>query len=170
MSQLTAGEAEAVTAPSQDRHRRPRSAAESRSWRSEDRLLVRTARQGGGWLVLLSLTTLVLAGLQVVLPAVLGRALDAVVGHASRKWLVWAAVMLLVLALGAALSEVANGAATARSTAWLRAGLLRQILGLGTRQSLRFPAGELASRLSANADDAGGLAPRSEERRVGTEG
>ncbi len=110
--------------------------------------------------MLLSLTTLVLAGLQVVLPAVLGRALDAVVGHASRTWLIWAAALLVVLALGAALSEVANGAATARSTAWLRAGLLRQILGLGTRQSLRFPAGELASRLSANADDAGGLAPQ----------
>jgi ATP-binding cassette subfamily B protein len=96
----------------------------------------------------------------VILPAVLGKALDAVVGHASRTWLVWAVALLAIVMLGAALSEVATGAAVARSTAWLRAGVLRQILGLGTRQSLRFPAGELASRLSANADDAGRVAPQ----------
>ena len=110
--------------------------------------------------MLLSLTTLVLAGVQVVLPAVLGKALDAVVGHASRTWLVWAVALLGIVVLGAALSEVADGAAVARSTAWLRSGVLRQILGLGTRQSLRFPAGELASRLSANADAAGRVAPQ----------
>jgi len=107
----------------------------------------------------MSLTTLVLAGIQLVLPAVLGRALDAVVGHAPRTWLVWAAALLAMLALGAALNEVADGAAVAKSTAWLRVGVLRQILGLGTRQSQRLSAGELASRLSANADDAGKVAP-----------
>src|SRR5437660_1630290 len=136
------------------------SLAGPRRWRSEDRLLVRAARQGGGWLVLLSLTTLVLAGAQVVLPAVMGKALDAAIGHAPRTWLVWAVALLGLLMVGAALSEVADGAAIARSTAWLRSGVLRQILGLGTRQSLRFPAGELASRLSANADDAGRVAPQ----------
>ncbi len=134
-------------------------AARSGSWRSEDRLLARAACQGGGWLLLMSLTTLVLAGIQLVLPAVLGRALDAVVGHAPRTWLVWAAALLAMLALGAALNEVADGAAVAKSTAWLRVGVLRQILGLGTRQSQRLSAGELASRLSANADDAGKVAP-----------
>jgi ATP-binding cassette subfamily B protein len=102
----------------------------------------------------------VLAGAQVVLPAVMGKALDAAIGHASRTWLVWAVALLGLLMVGAALSEVADGAAIARSTAWLRAGVLRHILGLGTRQSLRFPAGELASRLSANADDAGRVAPQ----------
>jgi ATP-binding cassette subfamily B protein len=132
----------------------------SRPWQSEDRLLVRTGRQGGWWLVLLSLGTLVLVGLQVAVPAVLGRALDAVMGNASRAWLVWAVALLVVLLAGAALSEVAEGAVVARSTAWLRFGVLRQILGLGTRQRLRFGAGELASRLSANADDVGRVAPQ----------
>src|SRR5882757_3236543 len=79
-----------------------------RRWRSEDRLLVRTARKGGWWLVLLSLTTLVLAGVQVVLPAVLGKALDAVIGHASRTWLVWAVALLGIIVLGAALGKVAD--------------------------------------------------------------
>ena len=96
----------------------------------------------------------------VKLTGKLGSALDAAIGHAPRTWLVWAVALLGLLMVGAALSEVADGAAIARSTAWLRSGVLRQILGLGTRQSLRFPAGELASRLSANADDAGRVAPQ----------
>jgi ATP-binding cassette subfamily B protein len=131
----------------------------ARTWRSEDRLLVATARRGGVWLVAVSLGTLVLAGAQVVVPAVLGRALDAAIGHAPRTWLVWAVALVVLVGAGDALGQLADGAAVARSTAWLRRGLLRRILGLGTARSLRFGAGELASRLSGNADGAGRVAP-----------
>lgn len=74
--------------------------------------------------------------------------------------MLWAVGLLVLLALGASLSELADGVAVARSTARLQTGLLRQLLSIGTRQRLRFPPGELASRFSANADDVSRVAPK----------
>src|SRR5260370_15775795 len=68
-----------------------------RDRRAADRLLLRGAWQSGPWLVPLILTALVLAAASIALPAVLGRAADAVIGRASTSWLTWAAVVVGVL-------------------------------------------------------------------------
>ena len=107
----------------------------------------------------LILTALVLAAASIALPAVLGRAADAIIGRASRSWLTWAAVVVGALVVCDALEDLAAGATTARSTAWLRYSVLRHLLALGTRSSEQFTPGDAASRLAGNAADAGRVAP-----------
>jgi ATP-binding cassette subfamily B protein len=58
-----------------------------------------------------------------------------------------------------ALDDVADGAAIARSTAWLRQTLLEHVLALGPRAGERFSPGELTGRLVGNAAEAGRVAP-----------
>src|SRR5207248_1613223 len=95
----------------------------------------------------------------IALPAVLGRAADAIIGRASKSWLTWAAVVVGALVVCDALEDLAAGATTARSTAWLRHSVLRHLLALGTRSSEQFTPGDAASRLAGNAADAGRVAP-----------
>ena len=127
--------------------------------RAADRLLLSGAWQSGPWLVPLILTALVLAAASIALPAVLGRAADAIIGRASKSWLTWAAVVVGALVVCDALEDLAAGATTARSTAWLRHSVLRHLLALGTRSSEQFTPGDAASRLAGNAADAGRVAP-----------
>jgi ATP-binding cassette subfamily B protein len=120
-----------------------------------NRLLARVAWHGGPWLGLLVATALALAATETVLPAVLGRGLDAVVGRAPKSWLTWCGLVIALLVVFDVLDDLAAGAATAESTAWLRHTTLHHILDLGTRAQRRFTPGEVASRLTGNAAEAG---------------
>lgn len=126
--------------------------------RPPDRLLVQVARDGGRWVALLALASLFIAAAEIALPAVLGRAVDALIADGSAGvWVAWCAGLLVVLVAADALDDLAAGAAVARSTSRLRHGLLQHLLSLGGRSAL--PGGELTTRLVANAADAGRVAP-----------
>jgi ATP-binding cassette subfamily B protein len=134
------------------------------------RLVIRTIRYGGAWASLLAVTSLTQAGAAVLLPAVLGRAVDGVLGGStSLTWPTAYAGLVAVAMTGDALSELSVGASTANATARLRHRFTRHVLGLGTlagqgagqaagrgaRQGAALPAGDLTSRaVTATADTA----------------
>ena len=124
--------------------------------RAADRLLVRIVRRGGGWVGVLLSTSLLLTAAQTVLPAVLGGAVDATLrGNHVAVWLLGCGLLIGVLLVCDVVDELAAGMSTARSSAWLRRTVLDHILVLGTRTTRRFDAGDLTTRLVANAADAG---------------
>src|SRR3989442_12538468 len=100
--------------------------------RAARRLLVRTARHGGGWLLALGVAGLGVAAAETALPAVLGRAVDAVVGRAPGSWLVWVGLLVALLGVCDVLDDLAGGGATASSTAGLRRSVPHHLLRLHT--------------------------------------
>src|SRR3954468_18345925 len=117
-------------------------------------LVIRTIRHGGVWASLLAVTSLLQAGAAVFLPAVLGRAVDGVLGGSTGlTWPLVYAGLVAVSMTGDVLTELSIGATTARATARLRHAFTRHVLGLGTSAGL--PAGDLTSRaVTATADTA----------------
>jgi ATP-binding cassette subfamily B protein len=128
------------------------------SARAADRLLLQAARQGGRSLVLLAVTALLIAGAETALPAVLGRAVDAIVQGDESTWPQWAALLVAALVVSDVVDDLAVGATTARATAWARHALLGRVLALGPRAG-RPAVGDLASRMVANAGVAGRAGP-----------
>ncbi|MGH3374949.1 MAG: ABC transporter ATP-binding protein [Actinoallomurus sp.] len=122
------------------------------------RLVIRTIRYGGVWASLLAVTSLTQAGATVLLPAVLGRAVDAVLGGSTAlTWPIVYACLVGVAMTGDALSELSIGASTANATARLRHRFTRHVLGLGTLTGPGpgLAAGDLTSRaVTATADTA----------------
>lgn len=128
--------------------------------RAADRLLIRVARHGGAWVLILALASLVAAGASIALPAVLGKAVDAIVDDGpTGERVVWCAVIVTVLVVCDALDDLAAGATIARSTAWLRHSTLRHFLALGMRPVRSMPSGEVTTRLVGNAADAARVTP-----------
>jgi ATP-binding cassette subfamily B protein len=128
-------------------------------YRAADRLLARAVRHGGGWTFVVALSALATTGVSLVFPAVLGHAVDGLVSDGSPgPWLTWAAVLVAVLVAGSALDVLASGIAVARSTASLRRTVLRHALALGIRSG-RLGPGEMATRVVANAAEAGRVGP-----------
>ncbi|MGH3947350.1 MAG: ABC transporter ATP-binding protein [Pseudonocardiaceae bacterium] len=133
---------------------RPLTGAGSR--RASDRLILQIVRRGGGWTSLLLVASLALASAETVFPAVLGRAVDAVLGgHNAAPWLVGCGSLVGLLIVSDALDDLASGTSTARATAWLRRSVLDHVLALGTRSVRRFGVGDLTTRMVGNAADAG---------------
>ncbi|MET9680100.1 ABC transporter transmembrane domain-containing protein [Streptomyces coeruleorubidus] len=129
------------------------------SLRAPDRLLLASARRGGVWLGVTVVTSLLLTGATLALPAVMGRTLDAVLGHGDvARWLALSGVLIFVMVAVDAVDDLVGQAAEARSTAWLRHTLLRHVLALGTRATRRFPPGDLVSRLVGNSARTGNAA------------
>jgi ATP-binding cassette subfamily B protein len=96
----------------------------------------------------------------VAFPTVLAHAVDGIVTRGSAgRWLAWSAVLVVVLVAGSALDVLASGVAVARSTAWLRETVLRHVLAAGMRPAARLGPGETATRVVANASEAGRVAP-----------
>jgi ATP-binding cassette subfamily B protein len=135
-------------------------AAPPRAYRAADRLLARTGRQGGAYLIVMALSSLATTGVALAFPTVIGHAVDAIVsGGAAGRWLAWAAGLVTLLVAGSALNALATGYAVSRSTAWLRRIVLRHALALGTRRTAGLGPGEMATRVVANASEAGRVAP-----------
>ncbi|MFG1837045.1 ABC transporter ATP-binding protein [Micromonospora sp. NPDC049175] len=122
---------------------------------SGDRLLRRTARSGGGWTGALAAVALLGAAAELVLPAVLGRAVDAALGGGSGWWAVTAGGLVVVLIAVDTLTDLASGFGAARATAGLRRHLLRHVFALDVRATRRHPVGDLVGRLVGQAADAG---------------
>jgi ATP-binding cassette subfamily B protein len=131
-----------------------------RRYHAADRLLVRSGRQGGPWLVALAVAALASAAGALALPAVLGGAVDALVRDGSPgPWLMWCVLLVGLLVAADMLDSLAAGAAIARSTAWLRHELWRHVLATHRATAGRFPPGDVAGRLVGNAAEAGRVAP-----------
>jgi ATP-binding cassette subfamily B protein len=122
--------------------------------------LVSVGLHGGPAAALLALTAITIAIAETIFPAVLGRALDAAIGHhTSHVWLVWAGLLVALIAVAVALDDLSRGTVTARSTAWIRTVLLRHLLSLGTRAVERIGPGDLVARLVGNAAQAARIGP-----------
>lgn len=120
------------------------------------RLLAAVVRHGGFWVGALVVTSFVLAAAETVLPAMLGRVLDAVVGgDDATAWLLVATLLVGVLVIADTCDDLAAGASSARSTSWLRRSVLRHVLAVGPRGARRFAAGDLVTRMVGNAAEAG---------------
>ncbi|MEV3988528.1 ABC transporter ATP-binding protein [Streptomyces sp. NPDC049837] len=127
--------------------------------RGADRLLLRAARRGGPWVAVMLATALLLAGVYTVLPALMGRALDAVLsGGDTALWLSLSIAAIALLMVCDIADDLAGKLAEARSVAWLRHTLLRDVLGLGARATRRFTPGDLVSRLVGNTARTGQVA------------
>ncbi|MGW0550839.1 ABC transporter ATP-binding protein [Streptomyces altiplanensis] len=128
--------------------------------RAADRLLLKAARRGGPWVVVMMATSLLLAGIYTVLPALMGNTVDAVLsgGGDTAVWLSLSIAAIFVLMVCDMLDDLVGKLAEARSTAWVRHTLLRHVLGLGPRAVRRFAPGDLVSRLVGNSARTGQVA------------
>ncbi|WP_433534207.1 ABC transporter ATP-binding protein [Micromonospora sp. CA-249363] len=120
-----------------------------------DRLLRRTVLAGGGWTAGLAVVALLGAAAELLLPAALGRAVDAALTAGSIWWAVAACGLVVVLVCVDALTDLASGFGAARATAGLRRHLLRHLFALDVRATRRYPVGDLVGRLVGQAADAG---------------
>jgi ATP-binding cassette subfamily B protein len=126
--------------------------------RSADRLLVQTTRGGITWVLPLAIVSTVGAAAGTLLPAVLGRAVDATLAGpvAPGSWVLGCGALIGVIVACDALHELAAGSSTADATAWLRRRVVRHVLAAAPRLTPRFQAGDVVSRLTGGTTDAGG--------------
>ncbi|MCG5449592.1 ABC transporter ATP-binding protein [Micromonospora hortensis] len=120
-----------------------------------DRLLRQTVLAGGGWTAGLAAVALLGAAAELLLPAALGRAVDAALAGGSGWWAVSAGALVVVLIGVDTLTDLASGFGAARATAGLRRRLLRHLFALDVRATRRHPVGDLVGRLVGQAADAG---------------
>ncbi|MGP3979675.1 ABC transporter ATP-binding protein [Streptomyces sp. KR80] len=122
-----------------------------------DRLLVRTVRHSAGRTVMLCLLGSAASAVAVALPTVLGRILDLVLdgGDDLPGWLAACAALIAGEVVLDALVAYATGTTHARSTAWLRRLGVRHLLAVGPSRAARFVPGDLVTRLTGNAAEAG---------------
>ncbi|MFI7400728.1 ABC transporter ATP-binding protein [Streptomyces sp. NPDC049541] len=127
--------------------------------READRLLLAAARRGGAWVGAIVLTSLLLTGVTLALPAVMGRTLDAVLtSRGTAQWMALSGALIFVLVAFDAVDDLVSGVAEARSTAWLRHTLLGHVLDAGTRATRRFTEGDLVGRMVGNTARTGNFA------------
>ncbi|MEU7923676.1 ABC transporter ATP-binding protein [Micromonospora sp. NPDC049801] len=120
-----------------------------------DRLLRRTVLAGGGWTAGLAAVALLGAAAELLLPAALGRAVDAALTGGPLWWAVAAGGLVVALVCVDALTDLASGFGAARATAGLRRHLLRHLFALDVRATRRYPVGDLVGRLVGQSADAG---------------
>jgi ATP-binding cassette, subfamily B, bacterial len=124
--------------------------------RQADRLLLLTGRRGGWWIWFLALAMLATAGADILLPTVLGRALDALPGAGHLTWAPLAcAGLIAIMVAGKVIGDIATGASNARCTAWLRMTLVEHLLAVGPAATRRFEPGDLVTRVTRNASESG---------------
>jgi ATP-binding cassette, subfamily B, bacterial RamA/AmfB len=126
------------------------------TWKQADRLLLTTGRQGGWWICALALAALLGAGAEILLPTALGRALDALPGGGHITWaVVTCATLIAIMVAGKVIGDIATGQGNARCTAWLRMTLVRHLVAIGPAAIRRFETGDVVTRVTRNASEAG---------------
>ncbi|WP_320064230.1 ABC transporter ATP-binding protein [Micromonospora sp. RTGN7] len=120
-----------------------------------DGMFRRVVRDAGGWTAALAAITLTGALAELLLPAVLGVAVDAALTGGSRWWPAAVCALVAVLVATDTLADLASGYGAARATARLRERLLRHLFALDVRAARRHPVGDLVGRLVGQAADAG---------------
>ncbi|MFG3256237.1 ABC transporter ATP-binding protein [Streptomyces sp. NPDC048172] len=125
------------------------------------RLLVTATRHGAPRALTLGLVSTSAAAATLLLPAVLGRALDVLLangggdGGGAGRWLLLSTVLSLAAVLLDAADTVLTGTLNSRTTAWLRTRLVHHLLSLAPARARRFSDGDLVTRGTANAAHAG---------------
>ncbi|MEU4391871.1 ABC transporter ATP-binding protein [Kribbella sp. NPDC023855] len=118
------------------------------------------ARHGRAWLPVIGVTALANSAVSLALPSVLGHSVDAIVaGSGYGRWFTIAAVLIGVGVLCSLIDAFAGTACVAGTTAWLRHGLVSQVVRGGAEGSREFDSGDLVSRVSGNASDAAQAGP-----------
>jgi ATP-binding cassette subfamily B protein len=121
-----------------------------------DRLLWSTGRRGGWWICLVMLATLLTAGAELLLPTALGRVLDALPGgHHLASGVLACVGLIATMVIGNMISAIATGTSNARCTAWLRMTLVQHLVAIGPAATRRFEPGDLVTRITRNASEAG---------------
>jgi ATP-binding cassette subfamily B protein len=124
-----------------------------------DRLLLVLARRGGWWLSLLGLASLAVTAAQVLLPAAIGRAVDAMLSGQVRggagRWLAGCALLVAVIVCCGAATDLATGTANASVTARLRQSLAAHALRCGPGLLGSMTAGDTVSRIVGGTAEAG---------------
>lgn len=121
-----------------------------------DRLLLRAARHTPWSLGLLGVGSVGTALAQVLLPAAIGRAVDAVLsGRAAASWLTACALLVAVLVLASTVTMLVTGTAAANATAWLRVLVAGHALRCGPSLLSPMPAGDVTSRVVGGTAEAG---------------
>ncbi|MEV7422499.1 ABC transporter ATP-binding protein [Streptomyces sp. NPDC091212] len=136
----------------------PRGAREQRAAASPGTgLLLGAARHSAGRTTAVFVCSAASAGVSLALPAVLGRTLDLSLGRdgAAGSWLAVCVALITAEVLLDALEALLSGVTSARSTAWLRIRALTGLLAAPPERAARLTPGDLATRLSANATEAG---------------
>ncbi|GAA3419462.1 ABC transporter ATP-binding protein [Streptosporangium vulgare] len=134
--------------------------------RAADRLVADTVRRSGPWLAVLAVTSVLGAFAQLALPLVLGRTVDELVagtsgtpgtpgGTGAATWLAACAAAVILTVVCDTLGVWAAGSSGARSSAWLRNRVVRNVLGVGPVITRRFPEGDLVTRMGLNTEEIG---------------
>ncbi|MGB8960384.1 MAG: ABC transporter ATP-binding protein [Pseudonocardiaceae bacterium] len=119
-------------------------------------MLLTTGRHGGWWICSLALAMLASAGAEILLPTALGRTLDALPGRGHIGWALLAcAALIAIMVVGKVIADIATGESNARCTAWLRMTLIRHLVAIGPAATRRFEPGDLVTRVTRNASEAG---------------
>lgn len=129
---------------------------------SGDRLLRDVLRRSGAWPPVYAAAALTAAVVELLLPAALGRAVDALVapGGALGTAFVTCAVLITAVVACDAVAVLAAGAGSAQAARRLRRRVVRHVLVTGPGLSRHFSPGDLVTRAGANTDEAG-TAPES---------
>ncbi|MFJ6726306.1 ATP-binding cassette domain-containing protein [Streptomyces sp. NPDC091281] len=125
---------------------------------ARDRALRGALRHSRGHALAVLLCSLASALVTLAEPAVLGHALDLLLAHdpGARPWVVLCAGLVVAEIVLDAATAVLAGTVDARSAAWLRLRALDGLLRADPhRAGARFAPGDLATRLTANAAEAG---------------
>ena len=128
--------------------------------RAADRLVADTVRRSGPWLAVLVTTSVLGAFAQLAFPFVLGRTVDELVtgtsgGTEAATWFGACAAAVILTVACDALGVWASGSGGARSSAWLRNRVVRNVLGVGPMITHRFPEGDLVTRMGLNTEEVG---------------
>ncbi|MER7108772.1 ABC transporter ATP-binding protein [Streptomyces sp. NPDC000229] len=121
-------------------------------------MLWRAARHSGGRAAAVLFCSLGAALAALAEPAVLGRSLDLLLAGSADapRWVALCAALIAAEVVLDALVALLTGATNARSTAWLRHRALGRLLAASPhRAAARFAPGDLATRLTTNATEAG---------------
>lgn len=119
-------------------------------------LLLGAARHSAGRTAAVFLCSAASAAASLALPAVLGRTLDLLLRRSpdADPWLLVCAGVIVAEVLLDAAVALLGGTTSARSAAWLRTRGAGRLLTAWPGHAARFPPGDVAVRLTANATEA----------------
>jgi ATP-binding cassette subfamily B protein len=121
-------------------------------------------RQSRAWIALLAVASVASAAAVTLLPAAVGRTVDASLAAARGQaggtppwqWVAGCAALTVVIACGGAVSRLAIGTVTGNCAGWLRHHVLGHVLACGPKLTRGFAPGDAVSRLIGGTVDAGG--------------
>lgn len=119
-------------------------------------LLLGAARHSAGRTTAVLLCSAASAAASLAMPAVLGRTLDLLLRRSpdADPWLLACTALIVAEVLLDVLVALLGGTTGARSAAWLRTRGVSRLLAAWPGHASRFPPGDVAVRLTANATEA----------------